>query len=96
MAFMADNELFARAEIIPGSMRLEAWSELFNDEFAALRCLVDMVGETSDHRLYSPFTGELLMESEDDESAFADHLRFATPQVIIAETAKYGYGLSHA
>lgn len=79
---------------ITPSMKLSALGSSISDKFAALRCLVDMVCEDSEHALYSPYTGEYLMESPDDESAFVDHFRYASPQEIVVGVCKFHYGLA--
>lgn len=65
--------------------------EYFDDCFGAIKCLIDTVGETEDHVLYSAFTGEMLTGE-----TFIGHLREGyEPSEIVSEVCKWHYGLSH-
>lgn len=79
---------------ITPSMKLSALGSSISDKFAALHSMVDMVGESStNHSLYCPCTGECLMESDEDSSAFSSALACMSPQEVVALTVKYHYGL---
>ena len=70
--------------------------DVLQDYLGAIRCMVDMVEEDSEHQLYNPYTGAYLMQSEDSDSEFYTALMCAKdPQEIVTEVSRWHYGLSH-